>query len=168
MTAAKRSKKASDSKVKDPSRPVTVNRRAYHEYDILETVEAGLVLTGTEIKSVRDGRVNIQQAFARADDGEMWLHNAHIAHYAQGNIHNHEPTRPRKLLLHRGQIADLADAAGQKGLTLVPLRVYIKNHVAKVALGLARGRRIYDKRKAIMDRDQDREIGRAMREVSRG
>ncbi len=171
MSASKRSKKtnsAKATKAKDPSRPVTVNRRAYHEYDILETVEAGLVLTGTEIKSIRDGRVNIQQAFARADGGEMWLHNAHIAHYAQGNIHNHEPTRPRKLLLHKGQIAELAGAASQKGLTLVPLRVYIKDHVAKVALGLARGRRLYDKRKAIIDREQDREIGRAMREASRG
>ena len=168
MPSAKRSKKAKTEKAKDPFRPVTVNRRAYHDYDILETVEAGLVLKGTEIKSVRDGRVNIQQAFARADGGEMWLHNAHIAHYPQGNIHNHEPTRARKLLLHRGQIRELADAAAQKGLTLVPLRVYIKDHVAKVALGLARGRRQYDKRKAIIDRDQDREIGRAMREVSRG
>ncbi len=166
--AAKRSKKTKTEKAKDPFRPVTVNRRAYHDYDILETVEAGLVLTGTEIKSIRDGRVNIQQAFARADGGEMWLHNAHIAHYAQGNIHNHEPTRARKLLLHRGQIRELADAAAQKGLTLVPLRVYIKDHVAKVALGLARGRRLYDKRKAMIDRDQDREIGRAMREASRG
>ncbi len=168
MPSAKRSKKTKTEKSKDPFRPVTVNRRAYHDYDILETVEAGLVLKGTEIKSVRDGRVNIQQAFARADDGEMWLHNAHIAHYPQGNIHNHEPTRARKLLLHRGQIRELADAAAQKGLTLVPLRVYIKDHVAKVALGLARGRRQYDKRKAIIDRDQDREIGRAMREASRG
>ena len=168
MPSAKRSKKAKTEKAKDPFRPVTVNRRAYHDYDILETVEAGLVLKGTEIKSVRDGRVNIQQAFARADGGEMWLHNAHIAHYPQGNIHNHEPTRARKLLLHRGQIRELADAAAQKGLTLVPLRVYIKDHVAKVALGLARGRRQYDKRKAILDRDQDREIGRAMREASRG
>ena len=168
MSAAKRSKKTNNTKVKDPSRPVTVNRRAYHEYEILETVEAGLVLTGTEIKSIRDGRINIQQAFARAAGGEMWLHNAHVAQYPQGNIHNHEPTRARKLLLHRGQIADLADAAAQKGLTIVPLRVYIKDHVAKVALGLARGRRQYDKRKAIMDRDQDREIGRAMRQASRG
>ena len=168
MSAAKRSKKTNNTKAKDPFRPVTVNRRAYHDYDILETVEAGLVLTGTEIKSIRDGRVNIQQAFARADGGEMWLHNAHIAHYAQGNIYNHEPTRPRKLLLHRGQIRELADATAQKGLTLVPLRVYIKDHVAKVALGLARGRRQYDKRKVIIDREQDREIARAMRQASRG
>ena len=168
MSAAKRSKKTKEAKAKDPFRAVTVNRRALRDYEILETVEAGLVLTGTEIKSIRDGRVNIQQAFARADGGEMWLHNAHIAHYAQGNIYNHEPTRPRKLLLHRGQIRELADAAAQKGLTLVPLRLYIKDHHAKVALGLARGRRQYDKRKVIIDREQDREIGRAMRQASRG
>ena len=169
MPSAKRSKKIRTAeKARDPFRPVTVNRRAYHDYDILETVEAGLVLKGTEIKSIRDGRVSIQQSFARADGGEMWLHNAHIAHYPQGNIHNHEPTRPRKLLLHRGQIAELADATAQKGLTLVPLRVYIKDHVAKVALGLARGRKLYDKRKAMIDRDQDREIGRVMRHASRG
>ena len=169
MSAAKKSRKTRTAdKAKDPFRPVTVNRRAYHDYDILETIEAGLVLKGTEIKSIRDGRVNIQHAFARADGGEMWLHNAHISHYPQGNIHNHEPTRPRKLLLRRGQIAELAGATSQRGLTLVPLRVYIKDHVAKVSLGLARGRRLYDKRKAIIDREQDREIGRAMREAARG
>jgi SsrA-binding protein len=150
------------------SGPIAVNRKAYHEYDILETVEAGLVLTGTEIKSVRASKIDIQHAFARMDHGEMWLINAHIAPYAQGNIYNHEPTRPRKLLLHNKELGELAGTASQKGLTLIPLRVYIKGHVAKVQVGLARGRQLHDKRRAIMDKDQEREIGRAMRAASRG
>ena len=147
---------------------IAVNRRAYHDYDILETVEAGLVLTGTEIKSVRAAKINIQHAFARVEGGEMWLVNAHIAPYAQGNIYNHEPTRPRKLLLHNKEIGELAWTTSQKGLTLVPLRVYIKGHVAKVHVGLARGRQLHDKRRAIMDREQEREIGRTIRTASRG
>lgn len=156
------------TKAKEPGRVITVNRRAYHDYDILETVEAGLVLTGTEIKSVRAGQVNIRHAFARAEGGEVWLYGVHIAHYAQGNIYNHDPTRIRKLLLHKAQIGQLAGTASQKGLTIVPLRIYVKNHVAKVELGLAKGRKLYDKRRAIMDRDQEREAGQAMRQISRG
>ncbi|MBF8268080.1 MAG: smpB [Dehalococcoidia bacterium] len=155
------------SKAKDPGRVITVNRRAYHDYDILETVEAGLVLTGTEIKSVRAGQVNIRHAFARAEGGEIWLYGAHIALYPQGNVHNHEPTRTRKLLLRKEQIGELAGSVAQKGLTLIPLRVYIKNHVAKVELGLARGRKLYDKRRAIIDQDQEREAGQVMRQASR-
>ena len=147
---------------------VAENRRARADYAIDETYEAGLVLTGTEVKALREGRANLKESFGDIVGGEAWLVDCHISPYGHGNIHNHEPTRARKLLLHRGQIRELADAAAQKGLTLVPLRVYIKDHVAKVALGLARGRRLYDKRKAIIDRDQDREIGRAMREASRG
>ena len=145
-----------------------MNRRAYHDYDILETVEAGLVLTGTEIKSVRSAHVNIQHAFARFEGGDMWLFNCHISPYAQGNIYNHEPTRPRKLLLHSREIAELAGTTAQKGLTLIPLRMYIKGHVAKIQVGLARGRQLHDKRRAIMDREQEREIGRTMRAASRG
>ena len=162
MPRTKRSKSTGHSGV------IAVNRRAYHDYDILETVEAGLVLTGTEIKSVRASKINIQHAFARVEGGEMWLVNAHIAPYAQGNIYNHEPTRPRKLLLHNKEIGELAGTTSQKGLTLVPLRVYIKGHVAKVQVGLARGRQLHDKRRAIMDREQEREIGRTMRAASRG
>ncbi len=141
---------------------ITVNRRARHEYDILETVEGGLVLTGTEIKSIRDGRVNIRDAFARPEGGELWLFNAHIAPYANGNRANHEPMRPRKVLMHRGQIDDLTSKVQEKGLTLVPLRMYIKNHRAKVELGLARGRRLYDKRAAIARREADRQMQRAV------
>ena len=141
---------------------ISINRRARHEYDILESVEGGLVLTGTEIKSIRDGRVNIRDAFARPEGGELWLFNAHIAPYANGNRANHEPMRPRKVLMHRGQIDDLTSKVQEKGLTLVPLRMYIKNHRAKVELGLARGRRLYDKRAAIARREADRQMQRAV------
>ena len=160
--------RAEHSKENGRFKVITVNRRAYHDYDILETVEAGLVLTGTEIKSVRSAHVNIQRAFARFEGGDMWLFNCHISPYAQGNIYNHEPTRPRKLLLHSREIAELAGTTAQKGLTLIPLRMYIKGHVAKIQVGLARGRQLHDKRRAIMDREQEREIGRTVRAASRG
>ena len=136
------------------------NRKARFDYEILDTVEAGLVLVGSEIKAIREGRANISEAFARPEGGELWLMNAHIAHYAQGGINNHEPNRPRKLLLHRNQLAQLVGSANQKGLTIVILRIYIKGHVAKVELGLARGRRQYDKRKVIARRDSEREMQR--------
>ena len=142
---------------------ISVNRKALHDYEILERVEAGLALTGTEIKSIRAGRANLRDAYARPDRGELWLVNAHIASYSQGGIYNHDPLRPRKLLLHKDQIAGLAADVGQKGLAIVPLRLYIKGHVAKVELGLARGRRQYDKRKVIAQRDADREMERAIR-----
>ena len=141
---------------------ISVNRRARYEYDILESVEGGLVLTGTEIKSIRDGKVNIRDAFARPEAGELWLFNAHIAPYANGNRANHEPMRPRKVLMHRGQIDDLTSKVQEKGLTLVPLRMYIKNHRAKVELGLGKGRRLYDKRAAIARREADRQMQRAV------
>ncbi len=148
----------------DGFKVVAVNRKALRDYDILERIEAGLALTGTEIKSIRAGRANLQDAYARPDGGELWLVGAHVAHYAQGGIYNHEPTRPRKLLLHRDQMAQLAGAAAQKGLTIIPLRLYIKHHVAKVELGLARGRRQYEKRQVIARRDAEREMQRAIRE----
>lgn len=141
---------------------ITVNRRARYEYDILESIECGLVLTGTEIKSIRDGKVNIRDAFARPEGGELWLFNAHIAPYANGNRANHEPMRPRKILVHRGQIDDLTSKVQEKGLTLIPMKLYIKNHRAKVELGLARGRRLYDKRAAIARREADRQMHRAV------
>ncbi len=142
---------------------MALNRKALHDYDILERIEAGLVLTGTEIKSIRSGRANLSGAYARAEGTDLWLIDAHIAHYPQGGIYNHEPTRPRKLLLHRDQMAQLAGAAAQKGLTIVPLRLYIRNHVAKVELGLARGRRQYEKRQVIARRDAEREMQRFVR-----
>ena len=141
---------------------ISVNRRARHEFDILESFEGGLVLTGTEIKSIRDGRVNIRDAFGRPDGGELWLFNAHISPYSNGNRANHEPMRPRKVLMHRGQIDYLSSKVQEKGLTLVPLKLYIKNHRAKVEMGLARGRKLYDKRAAIARRDADRQMQRAI------
>jgi len=142
---------------------ITVNRKAYHDYHILETLEAGIVLTGTEIKSIRAGRVNFRQAYAHPNNGELWLFNAHIARYAAGSHYNHEPTRPRKLLLHRKQIDRLVGELTQKNLTLVPLRLYIKDGVAKVELGIARGKKLYDKREAIARREVEREMERALK-----
>jgi len=144
--------------------PVASNRKARHDYDILETIEAGIALTGTEIKSIRAGGAHIREAYARPQDGEMWLYGAHIAPYGAGSYQNHEPTRPRRLLMHRKQIADWSAQANEKGLTIVPLSLYLKRGMAKVELGLARGRKQYDKRRAIARREADREIERALRE----
>ncbi|MBI4233084.1 MAG: SsrA-binding protein SmpB [Chloroflexi bacterium] len=146
-----------------PVKTITVNRRARFDYAILDTYEAGLVLTGTEIKSVRAGRVNIRDAYAGPEGGELWLFNSHIARYDAASIHNHEPTRPRKLLLRRDEMADLIAKVSRRGFTIVPLRLYIKGRVAKVELGLARGKRKYEKREAIIEREADREIERGMK-----
>ena len=146
------------------SGPVAVNRRASYDYDILETVEAGLVLTGTEIKSIRTGRVDLRGAYARELKHELWLEGMHLAPYEQGNIHNHEPKRPRKLLLHRREMDQLAGAVSQKGHTIVPLRLYIKGRVAKVLLGLAKGKRRYSKKDAMIQRELDREAERHIKE----
>lgn len=141
---------------------ITVNRKARHEYDIVETVEAGLVLTGTEIKAIREGRVNLADAYAKPEGGELWLVNAHISQYSAASYNNHEPTRPRKLLLHKDEVQRLSRQVAQKGFTLVPLRLYIKRHVAKVELGLARGRKQYDKRQVIIEREREREARQAV------
>ncbi len=148
-------------------RTVVDNRRARFDYAVIESVEAGLALTGTEIKSIRAGRVNIRDAYGQVRNGELWLQNLHISQWTAGGPWNHEPLRARKLLLHRAQLNRLTSQAGQQGLTLVPLRLYLKDHHAKVELALAKGRRSYDKRKRIMERESDREIGRAIRERSR-
>ena len=147
---------------------LNTNREAEYKYFLTERFEAGLVLTGTEVKAVRNGRANLKDSYATVRNGEVWLLNAHISPYPQGNIYNHEPNRPRKLLLHTREIGELAGTTTQKGLTLIPLRVYIKGHVAKVQIGLARGRKLYDKRQAIIEKEQEREIGRAVRSASRG
>lgn len=147
---------------------ITVNRKAYHDYHIEDSVEAGLVLTGTEIKSIRAGRVNLREAYARPEKGELWLMNAHIAQFPGGNRFNHEPTRPRKMLLHRRQINDLSGEVARKGLTLVPLKLYLKGGMAKVELGVARGKKAYDKRDTIAKRDAQRQIERAVRHESSG
>jgi SsrA-binding protein len=147
----------------DRERDVAVNRRAYHDYFIDEKYEAGVMLTGTEVKSVRNGRTNLRDGYVRIDNGEAWLENVHISPYAQGNLMNHEPLRPRKLLLHRKEISSLIGKVKQRGYTLIPLRVYFSRNHAKVEVGLARGKRQYDKREAIAEREAKREIARAVR-----
>jgi SsrA-binding protein len=152
-----------DKEDDERERNVAVNRRAFHDYFIDEKYECGIVLTGTEVKSLRAGRCNLRDGFARIDENEAWLENVHISPYEQGNAMNHEPIRPRKLLLHRKQIATLIGKVRQKGYTLIPLRVYFVRNHAKVEVGLARGKREYDKREAIAERDAKREIARVMR-----
>ena len=143
------------------------NRKAFHDYHILETLEAGLVLTGTEVKSVRAGRISIREAYVRIERGEAWLVGAHIAPYAEGNRYNEEPLRPRKLLLHGDQIGHLAGKVHEGGVTIVPLRVYDRRDHVKVEVGLARGKKLWDKRQTVAKRDAAREIDRAVRELAR-
>ena len=140
---------------------IATNRKAYHNYHIGESIEAGIALTGTEIKSIRDGRVSLGDAYVRPEAGELWLLNAHIARYEAGSYLSHEPNRPRKLLLHRKQIDSLASQVAEKGVTLVPVRLYLKDSKAKVAVALAKGKKLYDKRETIARREVEREIGRA-------
>jgi SsrA-binding protein len=142
---------------------VTVNRKAQHDYHIVRTLEAGLSLRGTEIKSIREGRVSIREAYVRPDDGEVWLVGAHIAHYAPAGSTNHDPTRRRRLLLHKRQIAELRRAVDSEGVTIVPLRLYLKGGRAKLEIAVGRGKRRYDKRAAIAKRDADRQMQRALR-----
>jgi len=146
---------------------IAVNRKAYHDYHIQESFEAGIVLKGSEIKSIRAGKVNLSDAYARPENGELWLYNSHISSYDAASYNTHEPIRPRKLLLHRKEIDILASKVVQKGLTLVPLKLYIKHGVAKVELGVAKGKKVYDKREAIARRDADREIERALKQRRR-
>lgn len=143
---------------------VTDNRKARHDYHIEETFEAGLVLQGTEVKSLRMGKANLRDSFARVDNGEVFLHNMHISHYEKGNIFNHDPTRTRKLLLHKSEINKLIGKVQQKGLTLVPLKVYFKRGKAKLELALAKGKKLYDKRQDLAEKDAKREMDRAFRE----
>jgi SsrA-binding protein len=147
-----------------PDKTVAVNRRARHQYAIEETLEAGLALTGTEIKSIRAGRVNLAEAYARIERGEAWLIGAHIAPYEQGNRNNHEPTRTRKLLLHRDQIAELVGRTQAKGFTLVPMKLYIRNGMAKLEIGIGRGKKEFDKRRTIAERDARRDLERSTKE----
>jgi SsrA-binding protein len=146
-------------------RTLVTNRQAPHDYHILETVEAGIALQGTEVKSIRAGNVNLRDAYARPENGEIWLWNAHIAPFEQGNRWNHEPRRPRKLLLRTREIGRLTAKANESGNTLVPLRLYDKNGKIKVELALGKGKRQYDKRVAIAERETKREIERAIKEA---
>jgi SsrA-binding protein len=143
--------------------PIARNKRARHDYEILETWEAGLVLTGTEVKSLRDGRAQITDAYGVVKDGAVWLLNAHIAPYAKGNIWNHDPLRTRKLLLHQKEIRQLIGAVERKGLTIVALDLYFKHGRAKVKIGLARGKKLHDKRADLKARDDARDMARALR-----
>lgn len=145
------------------SRTIATNRRATYDYEILDTVEAGLSLWGTEIKSIRAGQVNLRGSFARGYGHELWLEGVHIAPYAQGNVHNHDPLRSRKLLLKRGEMDGLIGRAAQRGLTIVILRLYLKGPFAKVAIGLGRGKRRYQKKQTLIDRAVNRDIQREMK-----
>lgn len=146
---------------------VTENRKARHEYHILETYEAGLALTGTEVKSLRAGKANLQDSFARVENAELILYNMHISPYEQGNRFNHEPKRTRRLLMHKQEILRLLGKTREKGLALIPLKVYFKNGLAKVELALAKGKKLYDRREDIAERDARREIDRAVKEKLR-
>jgi SsrA-binding protein len=146
-----------------PTKLIVSNRKARHEYHILDTYEAGIALTGTEVKSLRDGRANLQDAFASFNRGELWLNNLHISPYEMGNRFNHDPVRPRKLLLHRRELRKLVGQVEQKGLTLVPLDLHFRSGIAKVAIALVRGKQLHDKREDVKKRDAEREMARGFK-----
>ena len=148
----------------DGTKPVCRNKRAFHEYDIGDRLECGIVLTGTEVKSLREGSASLEDAYAKVEDGELWLIGSDIPEYAPGHRMNHKPKRPRKLLLHRREIGRFAGKASQRGFTLVPLRLYFKNGRAKVEIAVARGKQQHDKRQAQKKADAQREIRRALSE----
>ncbi len=160
--------KKQDGKSPDPGaggglRVVARNRRARHEYDLLEKLEAGIVLSGTEVKSLRNGKASLEESYAGLDRGEVWLYGCDIPEYLEANRMNHKPKRPRKLLLHRREIERIAAKATEKGLTLVPLQIYFKDGLAKVELSVARGRKTFDKREALKKQDAKREMDRVLR-----
>ena len=142
---------------------LAVNRKANYNYEIIDRIEAGLVLLGTEIKAMREGRVEFSDSYAKPDKGELWLENAHIGAYSAGGTDNHQPKRPRKLLLHKDQIDSLTSSVDEKGLTLVPLRLYLKHGKAKIEIGVARGRKRYDKRQVLKEKEREREAQEAIR-----
>lgn len=144
------------------------NRKARHEYEILDSLEAGIVLTGTEVKSLRAGHASLDDAFARVEKGELWLHKAEIPEYAMGNVMNHEPKRSRKLLLHRREIRRFAERSAEKGLTLVGLQLYFKNGRAKIELALVKGKKLHDKRETLKTKEAQREIARATGQRRKG
>lgn len=143
---------------------ITTNKKAFHEYHIFETFQAGIVLTGTEIKSIRAGRVNLKDSFARIENGEVWLYSSHISPYDMGNIYNHEPERKRKLLLTKEEIRKLIGKTKESGNTLIPLKLYLSNGWAKIEIGLAKGKKLYDKREAKAQKDTKREVERALKD----
>ena len=149
-------------------RMIAENRRAFHEYHILDRYETGISLTGTEVKSLRMGKVSLLDSFARVENGEVWVYHMHIAPYTMGNRYNHDPLRARKLLLHKSEISRLIGKTKEKGLTLIPLKLYWHGDWAKVELGLAQGKQLYDKRDALAAKESKRDIERALKERSRG
>ena len=152
------------AEAKTGDRIAVQNRRARHEYHVLDTWEAGIVLQGTEVKSLRDGKANLQDSFARLDHrNELWLHNLHISPYEMGNRFNHDPLRPRKLLMHRNELRRLVGQVEQKGLTLVPLDLHFTNGIAKVNLALVRGKQLHDKRETLKERADQRDVERALK-----
>lgn len=157
-----------DKSKSDDVKVICRNRRASHEYEILDRLECGLVLTGTEVKSLRDGLASLEEAYAKIENGEVWLIGSDIQEYAMGNRMNHKPRRPRKLLLHRREIARFAGKASQHGFTLVPLRLYFRDGLAKVELAVARGKQLHDKRQDLKKKDAEREIRRTLSERRRG
>ena len=156
------------SPTESADRLIAQNRRAHHDYEILDTIEAGLVLAGTEVKSLRNGKASLAESYASIENGEAWVRQLHIPPYEQGNRWNLDPVRTRKLLLHREEIVKLHRAIAQKGHTLVPLKLYFQKGRAKLLLGIARGKKSHDKRHSIADRDAKREIARARRGTERG
>ncbi len=150
-------------KTNDKEKNIIVNRKARHEYLILQTIEAGIALVGTEVKSLRQGKANLVDGYAKIENGEVWLVNVNISEYTQGNINNHDPRRDRKLLLNKNEIRKLIGKTREKGLTLVPLRLYFKNGKVKVELALAKGKKVYDKRESIAKRDFQREQERRIK-----
>jgi len=164
---ARKNRKQVGSSPQGGNRLIARNRKAFHDYFINETLEAGLVLVGSEIKSIRAGRVNLRDSFVTFRNGEAWLIGTHIAGYAQASYQDHDPRRDRKLLLNRREIDRWRGKAEQKGFTIVPLRLYLKNNRAKVEIGLAKGKRSYDKREAIAKRDSERQMRRVLKETKR-
>ncbi|WFB37184.1 SsrA-binding protein SmpB [Kiritimatiellota bacterium B12222] len=155
------------SKAPEQNGVLAQNRKARHSYQILETLEAGIVLAGTEVKSIRNRELSIEEAFAAENKGELFLHNLHVRAYSHGNIHNHEPVRIRKLLLHKQEIRKIGARISQQGLTLVPLDVHLRRGKIKVLLGLAKGKNVSDKRESLKKKDADMDARRAMRDANR-
>lgn len=163
FTAKSTKNKTKPDREHDNERVIAQNRRARHEYDVLDTLECGIVLTGSEVKSLRTGKLSLEESYGRVKGGEVWLVGCDIPEYTQANRFNHEPRRPRKLLMHRREISKFANRAYEQGLTLVPLRMYFKGGRAKILMGICRGRKLHDKREKIKKAAVDRDIARAMR-----
>jgi SsrA-binding protein len=157
-------KRAKDAETKDESQPIADNRKAFHDFHILETFEAGIALLGTEVKGIREGQANLRDSYARVEKGEVWLFNVHINPYSHRGYVDHDPKRKRRLLLHKSEIRKLIGKTVEKGLTLVPTRLYFKNGKVKVAIALARGKQDHDKRETLRRREIDRETRAAVKE----